>query len=103
MKKLFLVIVAVPLALVSGGCGKKQTEAISDMVPFESAITAYLDKNSMGMKIGEIKSLSVSGDTATGTVSMKEADDLYNVNVKWEFTFQKNQDGWEAISYRNAQ
>jgi len=102
MKKLSLIALAVSLTLIYCGCGKKQIDPAPDKAPFESAVTDYLKKNSMGMKIGEFKSLSVSGDTATGTVSMKEADDLYNVNVKWEFTFKKNQDGWEAISYRDA-
>ena len=88
--------------LLACGCAKKGP-ARAETAPFEAAIAAYLKQNNLGMKVAEFKSLTVTGDSATGTVAMQEAEGMYDLKVTWVFTFRKDKDGWKAVSYKSGQ
>lgn len=100
MKTTLLVLLGV-LVLAQAGCRKPgPTKDVT--APFEAAIAAYLKQNSMGMKLIEFKSLTVTGDTATGVATMQEAESLYALKVTWEFTFRKDKTGWTAVSHKSS-
>ncbi len=100
MKTTLRVLLGI-VVLVLSGC-RKQGPAKDKTVPSEAAIVAYLQQNSMGMKIVEFKSLTITGDTATGVTTMQEAESLYALKVTWEFTFRKDKDGWTALSHKSS-
>ena len=89
------------LVLLATGCGEDPPSR-ERAAPFEAAIAAYLKQHSMGMKVAEVKSLTVEGDTATATVALQEAEGLYNLKVTWDFAFRRAPNGWIATSHSDS-
>ena len=101
MKKILLAAMGLGVGLWLGCAAKGPSK--EEAAPFEAAITAYLKQNSMGMKVVEFKSLAVTGDTAKATAALQEAEGLYGLKVKWEFSFRRDESGWKAESYNALQ
>jgi len=85
------------LVVCAAGCGKE--EATADTAPFQAAITSYLAAKSMNMKVTELESLEVAGETATAVCRLEEASGLYSMGVRWRFTFQRDRQGWRATEH----
>jgi len=88
-------------ALLLCGCGGGES-APTDAAAYEQAVSAYLEKESMGMKVAGFESLEKNGDNATAFVRLQDAEGLTGVKVKWEFNFRKSGDGWTVTSAREA-
>lgn len=97
MKRTISIVVLISVMLA--GCGRKAPSA-ADTGPFAAAVTAYLQQQGMGMKVGEFETLDVAGDAATAVAAMQDADGLYKMKVIWEFSFQKGSNGWRIVSHR---
>jgi hypothetical protein len=101
MKIQFRLLLLVSVSLLAFGCGRKPPSS-EETGPFEPAIAEYLQQQGMGMKVGEFKTLGVTGDTATATVAMQDAEGLYKMNVTWEFSFQKQANEWRTVSHQTS-
>lgn len=102
MKTIIKYLGTVALAAVLfTGCGGK-TPVTADTSAYDSAVTAYLEKESMGMKVAGFDSLEENGDKATGMVRLQDAEGLTAIKVKWEFTFSKSGETWKVDSAREA-
>jgi hypothetical protein len=86
------------LLFCAAGCGKKETVK-ADTAPFQAAITKYLADKSMDMKVTEFQSLEATGDTATAVCRLAEASGLYNMGVRWRFTFQRHGEVWQVTGH----
>lgn len=81
-----------------GGCGSQRPAP--DSAPFAAAVAAYLQAQSMDMKVDTFRRLEVNADRATATVSMGHAEGAAGVKVQWEFTFARTGDRWQVSSCR---
>ncbi len=103
MKTTIKYLGAVALAAVLfTGCGGKDGSAPADTSAYSSAVTAYLEKESMGMKVAGFDSLEENGDKANGMVRLQDAEGMTSIKVKWEFTFSKSGETWKVDSAREA-
>lgn len=95
MKYAWLILLP---ALVTIGC--RASGPAVDEGPFRTAITAYLKKHSMDMRVNEFKRLTVDGTNATAQVSLKAADpDLAGPAVRWKFSFKQDGGTWAVASH----
>jgi len=85
------------LLLCTAGCGKD--EAATDTAPFQAAIAKYLAGKSMGMEVTEFESLEATGETATAVCRLTEASGLYNMGVRWRFTFERDGQAWRVAAH----
>ena len=90
-------VLLLPVLLLAVSCGK--TEPSHDPAPFRKAIARYLDEHGMGMRVAEIKQLTVQDSTATAVVSMEHAEGIVGVKVRWTFSFEKRNGQWTAVRY----
>lgn len=103
MKNIITYLGAIALAtFIFTGCGGGGGSKPADTSAYEAAVTAYLEKESMGMKVAEVESLEESGDTAKGFIRLQDAEGLTSVKVKWEFDFKKSGDSWTVTTAREA-
>lgn len=103
MKTWMKWLAAVALAAVmTTGCGGKGDSVPADTSAYESAVTKYLEQESMGMKVAGFDSVSEEGDQATALVRLQDAEGLTSVKVKWEFNFSKTDGGWRVDSAAEA-
>ncbi len=98
MRALAKVSLVGVLLLCAAGCGKEEVTA--DTAPFQAAVTSYLAQKNMGMKVTEFKSLEIEGETATAVCRLEEASGLYNIGVRWRFTFQQGPQGWKVTEHK---
>lgn len=94
-----LIIGAGLLSLFIGGKNSAGVALDEQAKTFGPPIDAYLKARSFGMKLEKLQKLDVddSGDIATATCIMKDAEGMYNLGVKWMFTFEKSKDGkWQV-------
>jgi len=96
------LIAVLWLTLVAGwlswACGARPPAA--DTTPFAAAVNAYLQTQSMDMKVDSFRRLDVSGEQATATVSLGHTEGAAGVKVQWEFTFARAGDRWQVSSCR---
>lgn len=93
-----LWLVCGTFAWLGGGCGRQRP--VVDSAPFAAAANAYLQAQSMDMKVEAFRRLDVAGDRATATVSLGHAEGVAGVKVQWEFTFARAGDRWQVSSCR---
>jgi hypothetical protein len=96
-KIIFLGLLLV-ISLLYGCGGKQLTE--EKTAPYKTAVTSFLAKKSLGMKVVEFKSLNISGDKATGVIKLQDAEGLYAIKTKWQFTFKKTDGEWMVLGYK---
>jgi hypothetical protein len=107
---MFLTIKSLPRALVMfagailifsmAACGGgSSAPSAADAAPVATAITAYLEKQSIEMKVAEVKELKIDGETAKASASLAQADEVYNLKVTWSFELKKSGTGWEVTSH----
>jgi hypothetical protein len=82
-----------PLAIIMVGCGKDAAPAV-DPAPFQAAVDDYCRSRNYGMAIAEVVALKETGETATMTCKMKEAEGLYGIAVVWEFSLRQDGGRW---------
>ena len=92
---LFTALLSVTFLLSS--CGDKPIDI--DTAPFDKAITSFLASEHMDMKINKFKALTVEGQTANATCSMKSQTGL-GPAVVWKFKFKKESDAWKVDSFQ---
>jgi hypothetical protein len=80
------------------GCGSGAPPV--NTVSFEAAVNQYLRSQSMDMKAGRFRALTVTGDSAVATVSLSHADGAAGVSVQWEFSFARQNGAWVVSSCR---
>lgn len=103
MKTWMKLLAAIALvAVMTTGCGGKGDSVPADTSAQEAAVTQYLEKESMGMKVAGFDHWSQEGDKATAMVRLQDAEGLTSVKVKWEFNFSKTDGGWTVNSAREA-
>lgn len=101
--KTWLNVWAIALAMtLTVACGDKGASVPADISGYEKAVTAFLERESMGMKVAEFESVQEDGDGATAMVRLQDAEGMTSIKVKWEFTFTKSDDGWTVKSGREA-
>ncbi len=93
-----LWLVCGMVAWLGGGCGSRRPAV--DSAPFAAAVNAYLQAQSMDVKVEAFRRLDVAGDQATATVSLGHAEGGAGVKVQWEFTFARTADRWQVSSCR---
>ncbi len=87
------------LTMALCGCGESAPTK-EETAPFDAAIVEYLKDKQMGMQIAEFKTLTIDADTATASVAMKDAQGLYRVKVRWEFSFRKVNGHWKVLVHK---
>lgn len=93
-----LWLVCGTFAWLGGGCGSQRPAV--DSAPFAAAVAAYLQAQSMDMKVDTFRRLEVNADRATATVSLGHAEGAAGVKVQWEFAFARTGDRWQVSSCR---
>ena len=102
------VCVALAFALlavaVTPGC-KRETPAgpqfKENTAAWEKAIAEYLEARNMDMAADALDQFKIEGDTATVVYAMKQKDEIYNLRVRWKFTFKRTPDGgWRVETYQ---
>jgi len=104
MKMIIKYLGAVALsAVMFTACGKGSSVP-EDTSAFTDAITAYLENESMGMKVAEYESVEEQGDKASAVVRLQDAEGITNVKMKWLFDFTRSdgQEGWLVASARSV-
>jgi len=91
------VLFLLSVSPVAGCSGQKSTV---DLAPFLQAVTSYLQKNNMVLKVKTIKSgPTVTQDEAVMTASLTHAE-LGGPAVTWKLTFRRQSDGtWEVAKH----
>lgn len=101
MRAMTTLTVAVAAVCMLAAACSKEPAVQADTQPFEQAITQYLARKNMGMKVAEFKSLEVEGDRAHAVCRMAEASGMHNVKVTWEFEFERDAGGaWEVVAHK---
>ena len=95
--KVIMVSVMVFSVLILSSCGKK--EITEDITPFEKAIVSRLAREHMDMKVSKFRDLTVEGDTAKATCSMKSQTGL-GPAVTWKFQFKKDGKEWKVDTFQ---
>ncbi|OGV72546.1 MAG: hypothetical protein A3K19_00870 [Lentisphaerae bacterium RIFOXYB12_FULL_65_16] len=80
------------------GCGGKAEDI--DTTPFENAIQVYLKERSMELRVAEVKTIKVSGDTAEATISLEYAGEGVGAKVQWKFWFAKKDNAWVVTQHK---
>jgi len=80
---------------VLAGCGGEKPKA-GDAAPFVAALEDYLKAGSMEMKVDQIESIEVAGDTATVKARMATKDELYKMKPLWTVTLKKAGEAWRV-------
>jgi hypothetical protein len=98
MRRIILIVAGVMFTLFLTACGRGTPPAptAADTQPFQTAIAAYLEANSMGMAVTSFDQLQVDGVSAKAVCKMKAIEGDYNMAVTWEFEFEKTADGWKV-------
>jgi len=99
MNKIIKFFVVAISMLILTGCGNSEPAITENTVPFEKAIAKYCRAKSYGMAVKKFVSLKVTGDKADAVAKMQEAGGIYNISVKWEFKFQKQNGNWKVNSH----
>ncbi|MGB0580575.1 MAG: hypothetical protein ACPGVU_12790 [Limisphaerales bacterium] len=95
-----LLAAIVLVAVMTTGCGGSKSVSGD---AFSPAVTQYLEKESMGMKVAGYDEVSEDGDKATAMVRLQDAEGMTSIKVKWKFTFSKDADGnWKVDSAQEA-
>lgn len=105
MHRIVLMAAGVMFALFLTACGRSAAPvapSAAEAQPFQPAIAAYLDANSMGMTVASFEQLQVEGAVAKAVCKMKAADGGYEMTVTWEFEFEKTADGWKVKGRHKA-
>lgn len=93
-----MLILAATWLVASSGCGQK--EQVEDPAPFLQAVTVYLQKNDMALKVKTIRSgPTVKENQAQMTAALTHAE-LGGPAVTWELQFVRQSDGtWQVTSH----
>ena len=95
-----ILILCVGIILLLSACGKKEAPiSVQDTQPFKSAIQDYLKSKNYGMDVSSFDELGVSGDTGSAICKMQEAENLYNLKVTWQFSFEKKDGKWTVKNH----
>lgn len=92
------VLLGVVFCLLVSGCG--QTVPSADPAPFDAAVSRYLAKNDMALRLKEIRQgPTVDGNKATMVASMTHRE-LGGPSVVWTFQFKRrDRDEWTVLSH----
>jgi hypothetical protein len=83
--------------LVITSCGKKELDV--DTTPFNKAITAFLKKSHMDLKVTTFQKIKVQDENAEATCGLKYITGA-GPAVRWKFYFEKNDDDqWQVNKY----
>ncbi len=95
-----LVLAVVALAVAASGCGESKPAV--DSAPFEAAVSDYLARNDMALRLKKIRQgPTVDGDRATMSASMTSRD-VGGMSVVWEIEFQRRADGqWTVVGHQD--
>lgn len=96
LKSILFVGLICSLFLITS-CGEKAVEV--DSAPFDKAITTLLAGEHMDMKINKFKDLTIDGDTAKATCSMKSTSGI-GPAATWKFEFKKTGDTWKVSDFQ---
>jgi hypothetical protein len=90
------------LFTIFAGCGGGSAPDPATTTKVTTAITAYLAEQSMEMKVAEVSDFTATGENATATASLQQADGVYNVKVAWTFQLAKSGEGWKVTSHAES-
>lgn len=104
MKMIHIAALALGL-MFAAGCGGDAKPTPAEAAPFVKAVQNYCKQKSFGMKVKEVKSLKITGDTATAACKMGDAEGLTNVSATWTFDFENQEDAdgdktWVATGHK---
>jgi hypothetical protein len=88
------------MVVALGSCSR--SPAAVDPAPFEAAVTQYLARNDMAMRMKEIRQgPTVDGDQATMSASLTHRD-LGGPSVVWQIQFQRGKNGqWTVVGHQD--
>ena len=100
MRFLSIILLTLISVIMLCSCGGKEKLVKKETNLYNAAITTFLSKKAMGMKVVEFISVDTNENTSSCVVKMQDVNGLYSIKPKWEFKFVKNDGKWEVRSYK---
>lgn len=81
------------------GC-RKPPPSVDTVRLFQPAIEHYLAQHGMGLRVAAFRKLEVQGGHARAQVSLRDAEGVVGVKVRWTFELEKRSGHWITVSHR---
>jgi hypothetical protein len=94
--KFYLSLITLSLLILTG-CGEKKPDI--DTAPYKTAITAFLKKSHMDLKVTSFQDIKTDPQKAEAVCGLKYINGT-GPAVRWKFYFEKDDnDNWQVTDY----